>query len=668
MFPWMITRLPQRVTWSAALTLPVAAIEMSRHLAGWPDWHASSLNTWQFAMAILSTAVVFIPGWPLLAKGIQSYARWKLNMFSLIAPGILITLGFSYLALLLPGLIPDSLRVHGHPPLYFEAAAMITTLVLTGRWIEARAEKHTGDALEALARLSPPRACIIRNGNEEWIPIDDLKPGHRIRLRAGDRVPADGIILDGTVAVDESMLTGEPLPVHRDPGTSLITGTLIIEGSAILESVKTGIHTTLSQIIRMVQQAQESKAPIQRIADRVTGKLVPFVLLFTVLTYIGWWKFGPQPAHWLALVHAVTVLMITCPCALGLATPVAIVAGLGRGAREGILIKNAAALERLASIDTMVLDKTGTLTSGLPALHATIPQQPGDEDTLLQLAASVEQLSHHPLARAITAGARMRNLALLEVTAFHSDTGGGVSGVVNGRTVHAGRAAWLQEKGMTLSEPLEQMALAFEAKGSAVIRVSVDRKIFGLIIVSDTVKQEAADVVQQLKARGIRPVMLTGDRPAAAQQLATALSIEDVHAGVKPDEKRNHIERLRLDGHIIAMAGDGINDAPALAAADVGISMGTGTEVAISSADINVWKGRLPSLVHAIDLSRAVMKNIRQNLFFAFIYNIVMIPVAAGALYPWTGLVLTPMLASAAMSASSISVILNALRLKRMAL
>lgn len=568
----------------------------------------------------------------------------------------------------MPGVIPSSFHIHGHVPVYFEAAAMITTLVLIGQWMEAKAERRATAAVDALAQLAPARVCVLRDNAEHMIRAEQLKPGDRIRLRAGDRVPADGVVEDGTASVDESMLTGEPLPVLRAPRSTLTTGTLVIEGSIVMTAQKTGAATTLAHIIRMVRDAQESKAPIQRTADRITGKLVPAVMAIAAITYLYWWQFGPADARGLGLIHALTVLMITCPCALGLATPMSIVTGIGRGARSGILVKHATALERLAAVDTMVFDKTGTLTRGKPQLHGIIPIQPGGEDQLLALAASVEQLSLHPIAKSIAEGARERRVGLLPVQSFRSEAGSGVSGEVGQMHVLAGRREWLEEQKVTGFEALDGLAAGYERQGRAVVWVATDKRAAGIMVVEDKVKTEASAVIRELKKRGIRTIMLTGDHRHAAEQIARELGLDEWYSDVRPDEKRTCIAGLRKAGSIVAMAGDGINDAPALAEAEVGISMGTGTEVAISSAGINILHGNLNRILDAVDLSRAVMRNIRQNLFFAFAYNAIMIPVAAGILYPWTHLLLTPMLASIAMSASSLSVILNALRLRKLKL
>lgn len=661
----MISHLPQRVAVSAGLTAPVAAVEMSRHLAGWPDWHGPALGQWQLVMAIVTTIVVFLPGWPLLAKGARSYRLRTLNMFSLIAPGVLITYAFSLAGLIAPEYFPESFRMHGAVPVYFEAAAMITTLVLLGQWLENRAERHTGDALETLALLLPDHASVLRDNGEQRVPVDEIRTGDLIQLRAGDRVPVDGPVMRGDLAVDESMITGESMPVLKHPGALLVGGTIAREGAAVMRAEKTGPHTLLARIIDMVREAQSSKAPIQRIADRVTGKLVPFVLALAALTFVLWLQLGPPPAVWYALLHAVTVLMITCPCALGLATPVSIMAGLGRGALDGILVKHAASLEQLASVQVMVLDKTGTLTTGRPTLNTCIARDAGSEDKMLAYAASLEQFSHHPVALAITEAARARGLTFSEVNDFRSEAGGGVAGRIEGMCMIAGRKSWLSGQGASGFDALDGRASAREQEGHTVTWLAIDGDIKAIFTLSDTIKPDAAGAVALIKKQGLRILMITGDNERAAGYVAQQLGIDEVHAGVKPGEKSHHVEKLRDQGLKVAMVGDGVNDAPALAAADVGVSMGTGTGMIIARGDINLMHGDVISLARAIEISRATMRNIRQNLFFAFAYNAIMIPVAAGAIYPWTGWVLTPMLASVAMSASSLTVITNALRLRR---
>jgi Cu+-exporting ATPase len=505
---------------------------------------------------------------------------------------------------------------------------------------------------------------VVRENGEQWVSTDDLRVGDVISLRAGDRIPADGPVTSGEGLVDESMMTGEPFGVTKAVGDPLVGGTLVREGAVLMRAEKIGGDTALARIILMVKSAQESRAPIQRVADRITGKLVPLVMVLAALTMLVWWQIGPAPAAWYGLLHAVTVLMITCPCALGLATPLSITTGLGRGALAGILIKDASHLEQLASVDTIIFDKTGTLTTGKPALHACIPVDNGNEGMVLKYAASLEQWSHHPLAMAIVEGARAWGLASEEVLDFQSFSGCGVAGRIAGNEVRIGRRTWLELVDPAEFDSFDAIARHYEEEGRTVVWVAVNRRAAGLLVIADSLKPHAEWAVRALKQRGIRCIMLTGDTERAAGKVGLQVGIEEVVAGVLPGQKADHVTGLKRRGCVVAMVGDGINDAPALASADVGIAIGTGTAVAIASGQINLLHGDVAGIVQAIDLSRAVMKNIRQNLFFAFAYNTVMIPIAAGVLFPWTGWMLTPMLASAAMSASSITVILNALRLR----
>jgi len=662
----MIHRLPERLKLAAVLSGPVVILEMSRHLSGRPELSPVQSIIWSWIMVVASSVVVLYCGWPLIQKGWLSFQRRRLNMFSMIAPGVLITYGYSLLAFLVPEIFPPSFQHHGHVPVYFEAAAMIVTLVLLGQLLESRAEQKTGSALEALGRLQPSRASVIRGGSEQWVSTDDIQINDVISLRAGDRIPCDGPVTSGSAFIDESMMTGEPFGITKVPGDPLVAGTLVREGALLMNADKIGAHTALARIIQMVKSAQDSRAPIQRVADRVTGKLVPVVMVIAAITMLIWWTFGPAPAAWYGLLHAVTVLMITCPCALGLATPLSITTGLGRGALAGILIKDAAHLEQLASVDTMIFDKTGTLTTGKPTLHACIPMEQGNEGWLLKQAASIEQWSHHPIAQAIVDGAKEWGLSLEETTNFQSFAGSGVSGTISGNEVRVGRRVWLEIDESTGFASFEAMAHQFEEEGRTVVWVAINRQPAGMLVIADMLKPHAEWAIRALQARGIRCMMLTGDTERAAGKVGRHVGIDEIIAGVLPDQKAAHVVALKQQGRITAMVGDGINDAPALASADVGIAIGTGTAVAIASGQINLLHGNVVGLVQAIDLSRAVMKNIRQNLFFAFGYNAIMIPIAAGVLFPWTGWMLTPMLASAAMSASSITVILNALRLRKL--
>ncbi|HMP89354.1 MAG TPA: copper-translocating P-type ATPase [Kiritimatiellia bacterium] len=661
-----IPNLKSKLARASMITLPMALIEMSQHVTGIPDFTHKQITAWGWIMAVATTWVVFEAGLPLLVRGWKSFATRKLNMFSLIAPGILITYFYSLLALVVPDAFPESMR-HAHGvPLYFESAAMITTLVLLGQYLENRAEKKTGSALEALARLAPARTCVIRNGSQQWISIDELQVSDHVQLRSGDHVPSDGVIHSGSVMVDESMMTGESIPILKSEYSEIIGGTVVKEGAAMMSVTRVGSETVLSKIVAMVKTAQESKAPIQRVADRVTGKLVPFVLITAIATMLIWWKLGPSPALWHGMIHAVTVLMITCPCALGLATPLSIVTGIGRGALDGILIRDAASLEKLASVDVLLVDKTGTLTTGQPRLQSCVPRIEGNETWLLRMAGALEAFSHHPLALAVVKGARDWGITPPPAFNVFTETGAGLGGDVEGHRVLVGNLNWMDKHEVAGVDELDFLREKYEREGNTVIFVSVDGNCQGLLVVADELKPHAREAVKLLKERGIRILILTGDTPLVAQSVAKQLRLDDVIASLRPEEKSAQASAYQKAGHVVGMAGDGINDGPALATADVGIAIGTATSVAVSSGQINLLSGDLMGLVHAVDLSRAVMRNIHQNLFWAFAYNIVMIPVAAGALFPWTGVMLTPMLASAAMSASSITVILNALRLRRL--
>jgi Cu+-exporting ATPase len=623
----------------------------------------------------LATPVCLWAGWPFLVRAVQSVARRSLNMFTLIGLGVSVAYGYSVVAALAPDLFPASFHgAHGGVALYFEAAAVIVTLILAGQVLELRARSRTGAAIRELLGLAPTMARRLRaDGGEEDVPLDQVRPGDALRVRPGEKVPVDGTVVEGESAVDESMVTGEPMPVTKRPGDELIGGTVNGTGSLVVRAEKVGSETLLARIVALVAQAQRSRAPIQRLADRVSGYFVPAVMLVAVVALVAWALAGPEPRLAHALVNAVAVLIIACPCALGLATPISIMVATGRAASLGVLFRNAEAIEILHQVDTLVVDKTGTLTEGKPALAEVRPAagQPLadiDEARLLALAASLERHSEHPLAAAIVAGAQARGVELLPVTGFASRTGQGVTGRVDGIDAAVGNRALMDELGVDLGalpEALIAEAAALRAEGQTVMFVALGDKAAGLISVADPIKESAPEAVRALHQEGLRIVMLTGDSEVTARAVARKLGIDAVVAEVLPDQKAEVVARLQAESHVVAMAGDGINDAPALARADVGIAMGTGTDVAMESADVTLVKGDLRGIVRARRLSRATLANIRQNLFFAFVYNALGVPIAAGALYPCCGLLLDPMIAAAAMSLSSVSVIGNALRLRR---
>ncbi|MEI9897832.1 MAG: copper-translocating P-type ATPase [Chthoniobacter sp.] len=646
----------------AALTLPVFFLAMSHLLPSAPGWTMSAASRWtQF---ILSTPVVLWAGWPFFERGARSLITRHLNMFTLIALGVGAAYGYSAVAMLAPGLFPHTPGHHDGTPIYFEAAAMIVVLVLLGQVLELRARRRTGDALRALLDLAPKTARLLTDDGEREVPLEEVAPGMRLRVRPGEKVPVDGAIAEGKSALDESMLTGESMPVEKGVGDPVTGGTINGSGGFIMRAEHVGSETVLARIVQMVSQAQRSRAPIQALADRVAGYFVPAVLGVSALTFVLWFWLGPEPRFTSAIVNAVAVLIIACPCALGLATPMSIMVGVGRGARAGVLIKNAEAIERLEKVSTVVVDKTGTLTEGKPRLVEVQAVAGMDENELIALTAAVEQSSEHPLGAAIVAAAQERGLKLPAAQDFHSTTGGGVSATVNGQTILAGKLPFLREHSVTEGDALAAPAEALQKRGQTVIFVALDGRAAGFLSVADPIKSSTPEAIRALHALGLKVLMLTGDNPQTGQAVAAQIGIERVEAGVAPDEKHARVEALRREGEVVAMAGDGINDAPALAAADVGIAMGTGADVAMESAGVTLVKGDLGGLVRAIHLSRAVMRNIRQNLFFAFVYNALGIPLAAGVLYPFFGLLLSPIIAGAAMSLSSVSVIGNALRLR----
>jgi Cu+-exporting ATPase len=647
------------------LTVPLLAIAMVDMLPGMPIEHTLPAGWLPWIELLLATPVVLWGGWPFFQRGWASIVNRSTNMFTLIAMGTGVAYLVSLTATIFPGVFPSSFRdMSGNPPVYFEAAAAIVTLVLLGQVLELRARSRTGAAIRALLDLSPKTARILRDGTEQDIPLDQVKPGDRLRVRPGEKIPVDGVVLEGTSTVDESMITGESMPVTKEPRSRVIGATVNATGSFVMRAEHVGSETLLARIVKMVSQAQRSRAPIQRLADRVAAWFVPAVIATALLTFIVWSLFGPQPRLAHALVNAVAVLIIACPCALGLATPMAIMVGTGRGARAGVLIKNAEALEILEKVDTLVFDKTGTLTEGKPIVESVVAASGGNETELVRLAASLEQGSEHPLGSAIVAAAKENNIPMAGVSEFQSQPGLGISGKVDGRTVAAGNEKFFQQKSISF-DALTQTAGDLRHNGQTVIFVAIDGKPAGLIGIADPIKPSTAQALRDLKAAGLRIVMLTGDSRGTAEAVAAKLGIDDFEAEILPDKKSEVVRRLQQEGRTVAMAGDGINDAPALAQADVGIAMGTGADVAMESAGVTLVKGDLVGIVRARKLSQATMRNIRQNLFFAFIYNLLGVPIAAGVLYPFFGLLLSPILAAAAMSFSSVSVIINSLRLRK---
>jgi P-type Cu+ transporter len=656
--------MTRRLSIGAALAVPTMILEMGGHFPGLNLHHYVSPQVSVWLQFLLATPVVLWAGRPFFERGFASVCNRSLNMFSLISLGVGASYLYSLAATFASGLFPETLRQDGVVPVYYEAAAVITVLVLLGQVLELRAREKTGGAIRALLNLAPKTAWRVANdGNDEQVPLAEIRIGDRLRIRPGDSVPVDGVVEEGRSAVDESMVTGESMPVDKEPGAALIGGTINGTGALVMRAEKVGADTVLARIVHMVAEAQRSHAPIQRLADIVAAWFVPAVIVVAVAAFAAWMIFGPPPAIAYALVAAVSVLIIACPCALGLATPMSIMVGVGKGASVGVLIKNAEALERFEKIDTLVVDKTGTLTEGKPRVVAVAPTEGFDEATVLSLGASLERSSEHPLAAAIVAAARQRGLALQDFTDFSSVTGQGVTGKIGARPVAVGNARLLQNLGV-VGTKLESRADEFRHEGATAMFVAVDGRPAGVIAVADPIKPTTPAALASLRTDGIRIVMLTGDNRTTAQAVAAKLGIADIESEVIPEQKNAIVRRLRSEGHVVAMAGDGVNDAPALAEADIGIAMGTGTDVAMQSAGVTLVKGDLAGIARARTLSRATMRNIRQNLVLAFVYNVLGIPLAAGVLYPAFGILLSPIVAAAAMSLSSVSVIGNALRLR----
>jgi Cu+-exporting ATPase len=658
--------MTRRFKISVVLTVPLVIIAMRHLIPGLSALdHLLPAGLTKWLELILATPVVLWGAWPFFVRGWQSVVTWNPNMFTLIGLGVGVAYIYSIVAALFPGLFPKSFQGEsGEVGMYFEAAAVIVTLVLLGQVLELRARTKTGAAIKALLGLAPKTARRIKDGNEKDVPLDDIQAGDLLRVRPGEKIPVDGTVTEGSSSVDESMISGEPIPVMKQSGDRVIGATVNGTGTLVMKAEKVGAETLLSQIVHMVAEAQRSRAPIQKLADIVAGYFVQIVVSIAVLTFVVWAWIGPEPRMAYALVNAVAVLIIACPCALGLATPMSIMVAMGKGATGGVLFKNAEAIEVLKTVDTLVTDKTGTLTEGKPKLVSVVPASGFEEKTLLHLAASIEMGSEHPLAAAIVAGAKEREILPSKVESFESLTGRGVTGMIDGRKIALGNRKLLEELGIAPGE-LPNKAESMRKEGQTAMFVAVDGMAAGLLGVADPVKATTAEAIERLHKEGIRVIMLTGDSRTTAEAVGKKLSIDEVIAEVLPDQKAETVKRLQAEGKIVAMAGDGINDAPALAQAHVGIAMGTGTDVAMQSAGVTLVKGDLRGIVRARLLSRATMRNIKQNLFFAFAYNALGIPIAAGVLYPFTGMLLSPIFAAAAMSFSSVSVVGNALRLRQ---
>ncbi len=660
-----LREMTRRFWLATALTAPLLISVMSDMLPAAQSLSLMSMRTRSLLELALATPVCIWAAWPFYERAVQSIVYRSLNMFTLIGLGVSVAYVYSLVATLFPGIFPDSFRAEGKVAVYFEAAAVITTLILLGQVLELRARSQTSGAIRKLLGLTPKTARRLQNdGREDDVPLDAVQVGDRLRVRPGEKVPVDGVVLDGHSTVDESMITGEPIPVEKQPGDRVVGATMNGTGGLVIRAEKVGAETLLARIVAMVAEAQRSRAPIQKLADVVSGYFVPTVVLIAVVTFVVWALVGPEPRMAHALINAVAVLIIACPCALGLATPMSIMVATGKGATMGVLFRNAEAIEILRKVDTLVVDKTGTLTEGKPKLMSVTPAPGVKEGELLRLAASLERGSEHPLAAAIVKGAEARGLALTNTERFESITGQGVKGRVDGHDVALGNRALLDSLGID-ARPLVERAEELRADAQTVMFVAIDGRAAGLVGVADPIKESTPDAIEALHKDGVRLVMLTGDSQTTAQAVARKLGIDEVMAEVLPDQKAEKVKRLQAEGRVVAMAGDGINDAPALAQAQVGIAMGTGTDVAMESAGVTLVKGDLRGIARARGLSRQTMRNIKQNLFFAFVYNTAGVPIAAGVLYPAFGLLLSPIIAAAAMSFSSLSVIGNALRLRR---
>lgn len=653
--------------WIASIfTLPIFLITMSEMISDNPIYKLMSLKYWNWVQLVLSIPVVFYATWMFFQRTYSSIVRKSLNMFTLIGIGAGVAWLFSLAGMLFPDIFPAQFKTHeGTVHVYFEAATVILTLVLLGQVLEARAHSKTNSAVKELLKLAPNKAVRIENGEEKAISINDIKVGDLLRVKPGEKIPVDGIIEEGDTSVDESMITGEPLPVTKTKGDKVSSGTINGKQSFIMKAEKVGSDTLLSQIIHMVNNASRSKAPIQKLADKISGYFVPVVIAISIITFIVWVIFGPEPIYVYAFVNAIAVLIIACPCALGLATPVSVMVGVGKGAQSGVLVKNAEALEKLNKIDTLIIDKTGTVTEGKPSVEKVVGSDKLSEDKVLQYIYSINQYSEHPLAEATVKYAKQKGVNTLKAEKFESITGKGVKALINGDEVLLGNIALMEQEGITISSELKEKAKEQQQLGKTVPYLSVTSNVVGFVVISDAIKETSRKAITELKEMGINVIMMTGDNQYTAKAVADELKLTDFRADCLPEDKLNEVKKMQSEGHLIAMAGDGINDAPALALADVGIAMGTGTDVAIESAAITLVKGDLHGIVKARKLSVVVMRNIKQNLFFALIYNSIGVPIAAGVLFPFFGVLLSPMIAALAMSFSSVSVIVNALRLRK---